>query len=373
MLSDRGPTTVNFNVDYRNFVEGQFLARMLEGQLLTVRGASWITSSSLDALSVEVIASASYFHLGQQESLVQMDGAVAHLALHELSLTVRIAALDADACATALEQIKTAMPEDARTEQEVPIRLWWLARHGAQEMARRMPAPDWREISMNYSAPTHSSLDRLMGWEQVPDPGGRLVLWHGAPGTGKTTAIRALARRWQSWAEFQFITDPEHFLGNPGYLLETISNGSRSVDDQSFRSRWRVLVLEDAGEYLALDGKQLAGQGLSRLLNVCDGVLGQATRSLVLVTTNESLSSLNPALSRPGRCLADTEFELLDQSEIELWCDQRELESPEVSKTSLADLFAHADGRQALRSARELWLRGYSRLSIASDRCVNRR
>lgn len=37
--------------------------------------------------------------------------------------------------------------------------------------------------------------------------------------------------------------------------------------------------------------------------------------------------------------------------EIDPWCDQRELELPEVSRASLADFFAHADGRQALQSA----------------------
>lgn len=39
-------------------------------------------------------------------------------------------------------------------------------------------------------------------------------------------------------------------------------------------NRWKIVVLEDAGEFLAPDAKHLKGQALSRLLNVCDGVLG---------------------------------------------------------------------------------------------------
>jgi hypothetical protein len=108
--------------------------------------------------------------------------------------------------------------------------------------------------------------------------------------------------------------------------------------------RWRVLVLEDSGEYLAPDAKQLTGQALSRLLNVCDGVLGQATRSLVLVTTNEAVGALHPALSRPGRCLGETQFHELRRDEIVRWCDARQLTAPEGSRVSLADLFAHAEG-----------------------------
>jgi hypothetical protein len=73
-------------------------------------------------------------------------------------------------------------------------------------------------------------------------------------------------------------------------------------------------VLEDAGEYLAPDAKQTRGQELSRLLNVCDGVLGRAMNALILVTTNEPLRSFHPALSRPGRCIAQVGFERFDRT-----------------------------------------------------------
>ena len=41
----------------------------------------------------------------------------------------------------------------------------------------------------------------------APAAGGRLVLWHGPPGTGKTTAIRALVRAWAEWCRALFIVD----------------------------------------------------------------------------------------------------------------------------------------------------------------------
>jgi SpoVK/Ycf46/Vps4 family AAA+-type ATPase len=172
------------------------------------------------------------------------------------------------------------------------------------------------------------------------------MLWHGAPGTGKTTAIRALARAWRSWADFQFITDPECFLQMPSYLLGALANDRRLPA----RSQWRVLVLEDSGEFLAPDAKVIAGQGISRLLNVCDGVLGQATQSLILVTTNEHLRTLHPALSRPGRCLSQVEFHELNAGEIEAWCRSHEIEPPPHRSAALAELFAHAGGRSHVGS-----------------------
>jgi hypothetical protein len=54
----------------------------------------------------------------------------------------------------------------------------------------------------------------------------------------------------------------------------------------------------------AADAKEQAGQGLSRFLNVVDSIIGQGLRVLILVTTNEPLRRLHPAVSRPGRCAA---------------------------------------------------------------------
>lgn len=345
-LSDAAsPVALNYNVDYRNVVDARFLRASFERELAVVQGDSWITRAGLDDAPGNTIARATYFHAAQQESLVELDGAIAHLILNDRALVARVAAADEQIAAATLEVLRTAMPEVADGDQEVPVRFWWWQPNVAQEMARMMPAPKWSDISANYAGTTTPAIDGLMDWRDGPPPGGRLLLWHGVPGTGKTTALRALAWSWRSWAEFQFITDPEEFLRNPSYLLRTISNDRRSSLATSPVDRWRVLVLEDAGEYLAPDAKHATGQALSRLLNVCDGVLGQATRSLVIVTTNEPLRSLHPALARPGRCLSEIEFAELSRDEIDAWCRGRGTTPPEVSRAPLAELYAHLEGR----------------------------
>jgi hypothetical protein len=105
------------------------------------------------------------------------------------------------------------------------------------------------------------------------------------------------------------------------------------------------MVLEDSGEYLAPDAKHIAGQALSRLLNVCDGVLGQAMRALILVTTNEPFRTLHPALARPGRCLSEISFEPFARDHIERWCIAQSVGPPSSTTATLADLYAHLDGR----------------------------
>ena len=147
--------------------------------------------------------------------------------------------------------------------------------------------------------------------------GGRLLLWHGIPGTGKTYALRALGWEWRTWCDFHYVTDPETFFGSsPAYMLDVLL-GEDDDDDEG--GRWRLLILEDTGELLAADAKERTGQGLSRLLNVVDGLIGQGLRVLVLVTTNETLRSLHPAVSRPGRCASQIEFGAFAAEEAAEW------------------------------------------------------
>lgn len=136
-------------------------------------------------------------------------------------------------------------------------------------------------------------------------------------------------------------------LSAASYLLEVLT----AADPEPARGReWRLVILEDAGELLSADARERIGQALSRLLNVTDGLMGQGMNALVLVTTNEPVGKLHPAVARPGRCWAQVEFTPLSVREANAWLATQGCEQRVNASATIADLYALAHGRTATQA-----------------------
>lgn len=277
---------------------------------------------------------------------------------------IYIASRTADAAFRVLTWFVQTFPALAIDDPKVvPVEFWAMTRNGAQSRTRMITAPSWDEIDLNYTARTREGLINTMAMRR-PEGGGRLMLWHGKPGTGKSYAIRALARQWRPWCNTHYIVDPEHFFGDSDYMLSVIFTyatdsaaepGPPSPPPQPQESdanlpHYTLLIMEDADEFLGVDAKRREGQAMSRLLNMCDGLIGQGLNLLLLITTNEPIEKIHKAVQREGRCLANIEFGMLDALEVQDWLVRHSLPAEPHTDKTLAELYSLGTTTKQIRS-----------------------
>lgn len=287
----------------------EFLAPVLAGAEPFVRQLD--LPSHADGVSFDDLGSVGIDLAGDDWSCRTITGAdwtalVTTSKRRDGAVTVRAADLATAKSGAALfaERIPDPEPTD---DSDITIDFWHVS-DDVYRRSRQISAPDWTEIAANYPDEVRTRMEALLA--TVFDPvAGRLVLWHGPPGTGKTTALRALARSWVEQCRVQILLDPESIFSSSSNLFEVL------IDDAPSTADWRLIVIEDADELIRADAKERVGQALSRLLNLTDGLLGQGTKVLTLVTTNEPIGRLHPALVRPGRCLAELEFRAFTAAE----------------------------------------------------------
>jgi len=317
-------------------LDALYRSMLVERKMLVLQSGSWPTDAkNLDLLTQAgtVLMSAA---TGRCNSMVlQLANALVLAELGGGHLAVTAASYTKRPASRALALVRDRLPEKVSSESAIRV----IFHSGKDDTSRTITVPTWDDIQGNYTSATKLRLQQLIG--ATDGRAGQLLLWHGLPGTGKTYALRALGWEWRSWCDLHYVTDPEAFFGNATYMLRTVTSQPYDSDTR----RWRLLIAEDTGELLAKDAKTQMGQGLSRLLNIVDGLLGQGLRVIMLITTNDPLSGMHPAVTRPGRCSAPIEFQPFTVEEANAWLQRHGKPPLTGSKTrTIAELYGGTAG-----------------------------
>jgi len=355
------PFSAGISLEHGELSHAVFTAEVVRRGIPFVVADQWTTSVREAGLDGTLLL-ASTTRWGRSE-VVDVGDALVTVILQMGHVMVSVASETEERGQELLEQMRERFPApDPSGRREVTVTFWTYGPHGPQPSWRTISVPEWSSIRDNYSAPVQAGLDGLMTGFQ-PAHGGQLVLWHGLSGSGKTFALRALAWEWRDWCEVHYIVDPDSFFGqHADYLMHLLLSGESDGHGWQFAGHigathqivvgagdepeqpdaskgWRLLVLEDTGELLQPDAKAVIGQGLSRFLNLVDGLIGQGLRVLVLVTTNEELRKLHPAVARPGRCAAEIPFDRLTAEEADGWLGAHGVDAADGKARSIAELY----------------------------------
>ena len=130
-----------------------------------------------------------------------------------------------------------------------------------------------------------------------------IILLHGDPGTGKTSYIKYLTR---------LIKDKD-ILFIPPSMAEMLSEPS--IIPFLMEHRNSILLIEDAERVIADREGKGSPAGVSNILNLTDGILGDCLNIQVIATFNMKRERIDPALLRKGRLICEHKFDVLSLKE----------------------------------------------------------
>ncbi|CAF0984416.1 unnamed protein product [Rotaria sordida] len=157
-----------------------------------------------------------------------------------------------------------------------------------------------------------------------------IVLLHGMPGCGKTHYIRYLIEEIHEKKLIYIPPDMAKDMSKPEFLPFLLLHPNS------------ILIIEDA-ENIIRDRNEIklnTSQAVANLLNLSDGLLGDAMHMQIIATFNCDLTNIDRALLRKGRLIADYKFGKLDIDNAKLLSNKLGFDMEHISEPmTLAEIY----------------------------------
>lgn len=212
-----------------------------------------------------------------------------------------------------------------RTKKRANINLV-KSDHGhldTEEYELKVPPVD---LEMNYGedfAKVHNAIVKRLNRNN--DKG--IILLHGDPGTGKTSYIKYLT---------SLIVEKD-ILFIPPSMAEMLSEPS--IIPFLMDHKNSILIIEDAERVISDREGNGSPAGVSNILNLTDGILGDCLGIQIIATFNMRREKIDQALLRPGRLIAEHKFEKLSVNETNKLLKHLKKNHIATEGMSLADIY----------------------------------
>ena len=158
------------------------------------------------------------------------------------------------------------------------------------------------DLELNYGSDFSKIHDVIVGRLNSTNDKG-IILLHGDPGTGKTSYIKHLTT----------LVKDKDILFIPPSMAEMLSEPT--IIPFLMDHKNSILIIEDAERVISDREGNGSPAGVSNILNLTDGILGDCLNIQVIATFNMKREKIDQALLRKGRLIAEHKFEKLSVDE----------------------------------------------------------
>ena len=182
------------------------------------------------------------------------------------------------------------------------------------------------DLGLNYGSEFEKIHNVIVKRLNAPHDKG-IVLFHGDPGTGKTSYLKYLTR----------LIEDKEILFIPPSMAESLSEPS--IIPFLMEHKNSILIIEDAERVIADREGNGSSAGVSNILNLTDGILGDCLNIQIVATFNMKREKIDQALLRKGRLIAEHKFTALNVDDSNKLLKSLGKEKTVDKPTTLADIY----------------------------------
>jgi hypothetical protein len=220
-----------------------------------------------------------------------------------------------------LDEIKTF--ERKRKKSNIQLVKSEMGHMDTEEYDLLIPQMD---LELNYGS-EFNKVHNVIVNKLNENNGKGIILLHGDPGTGKTSYIKHLT---------SLITDKD-ILFIPPSMAEMLSEPS--IIPFLMDHKNSILIIEDAERVISDREGNGSPAGVSNILNLTDGILGDCLSIQIVATFNMKREKIDQALLRKGRLIAEHKFGKLNVDETNKLLKYIEKDYQVTEGMTLADIY----------------------------------